>query len=73
MRSMLDMSCVLIFLLSTTNRGEGHRLEFLLISKSQAILHCLIQQFLTLVRAPAWTITVDDILGGQTKTSGQHS
>lgn len=65
--------CLCVFLPSATNRGEGHRLEFLLVSKSQAVLHRLVQQLLTLVGAPAWTVTVDDVLGRQTKTTGQHS
>lgn len=61
-----------VFLPSTTNRGESHRLEFLLVGQSQAVLHRLVQHLLTLVGAPAWTVTVDDVLRRQTKTGGQH-
>lgn len=62
-----------VFLPPATNGGESHRLQFLLIRQSQAVLHRLVQHLLTLVGAPAWTVTVDDILSRQTETGGQHS
>ena len=60
------------FLPSAANRGEGHRLELLLVRQSQAVLHRLIQQLLTLVRAPAWTVTVDHVLRRESKASRQN-
>lgn len=60
------------FLPPTSDGGEGHGLELLLICQGQAVLHRLLQHLLTLVRAPAWTVAVDDILGGETKTGGQN-
>lgn len=42
--------------------GERHRLELLLVCQSQAVLHRLVQHLLALVGAPAWTVTVDDVL-----------
>lgn len=62
-----------VFLPSASNGGESHRLEFLLVGQSQAVLHRLVQQLLTLVRAPAWAVAVDDILSRQTKAGSQHS
>lgn len=67
-----EMSMI-VFLPSTTNGGESHRLEFLLVGQSQAVLHCLVQQLLTLVGAPAWTVAVDDVLSRQAKAGSQHS
>lgn len=64
---------VCVFLPPATDGGEGHGLEFLLVGQSQAVLHRLVQQLLTLVGAPAWTVTVDDVLRRQTKAGGQHS
>lgn len=64
---------VFVFLPSTTNGREGHRLEFLLVGQSQAVLHCLVQHLLALVGAPAWTVTVYDVLSRQTKAGSQHS
>lgn len=58
---------------SATNGGESHRLEFLFVGQSQAVLHRLVQHLLALVGAPAWTVTVDDVLGRQTKAGSQHS
>lgn len=55
------------------NGGESHRLEFLLVGQSQAVLHRLVQHLLTLVRAPARAVAVDDVFGGQTKAGGHHS
>lgn len=57
---------------STTNRREGHRLELLLVSQGQAVLHGLIQQLLTLVRTPAWTVAVDHKLGRKPIARRQH-
>lgn len=57
---------------SAADGGESHRLEFLLVGQSQTVLHRLVQQLLTLVGAPARAVAVDDVLGGQTKTGGQH-
>lgn len=57
---------------SAADGGKSHRLEFLLVGQSQAVLHRLVQQLLTLVGAPARAVAVDDVLGGQTKTGGQH-
>ena len=62
-----------VFLPPASNRGESHRLEFLLVGQSQAVLHRLLQQLLTLVGAPAWTVAVDDVLGRQTEAGAQHS
>lgn len=62
-----------VLLPPATNGGESHGLEFLLISQSQAVLHRLVQHLLTLVGAPARTVTVDDVLSRQTKAGGQHS
>lgn len=62
-----------VFLPATTNGGESHGLELLLVGQSQAVLHSLVQQLFTLVGAPAWTVTVDDVFRRQTKSSGQHS
>lgn len=64
---------VFVFLPSTANGGEGHRLEFLLVGQSQAVLHRLVQHLLALVGAPAWTVTVDDVLSRQTKAGSQYS
>lgn len=57
---------------SAADGGESHRLEFLLVGQSQTVLHRLVQQLLTLFGAPARAVAVDDVLGGQTKTGGQH-
>lgn len=62
-----------LFLPSATNGGKSHRLEFLLVGQSQAVLHRLVQQLLTLVGAPAWAVAVDDVLSRQPKAGGQHS
>ncbi len=64
---------VCVVLPPATDGGESHRLEFLLVGQSQAVLHRLVQHLLTLVGAPAWTVTVDDVLSRQTKAGGQHS
>lgn len=62
-----------VFLPPATNGGESHRLEFLLVGQGQAVLHRLVQHLLALVGTPAWTVTVDDVLGRQAKAGGQHS
>lgn len=57
---------------SAANRGERHGLEFLLVCQSQAVLHRLVQHLLTLVRAPAWTVTVDHVLRRESKAGRQN-
>lgn len=56
---------------AAADRREGHGFELLLISESQAVLHRLIQHLLTFIRAPAWTVTVDDKLGRKAVSGGQ--
>lgn len=55
------------------DRGESHRLELLLVRQGQAVLHRLVQHLLTLVGAPARTVTVDHVLGREAKAGRQNS
>lgn len=57
---------------SAADGGEGHRLELLLVGQGQAVLHRLVQHLLTLVGAPAWTVTVDHVLGGESEAGRQN-
>lgn len=55
------------------DRGESHGLELLLVRQGQAVLHRLVQQLLTLVGAPARTVTVDHVLRREAKAGRQNS
>ena len=50
---------------AATDGGKGNGLQLLVIRQRQAVLHRLLQKFLTLVCTPDGTVTVDHKLGGQ--------
>lgn len=50
---------------AATDGWKGNGLQLLVIRQRQAVLHRLLQKFLTLVCTPDGTVTVDHKLGGQ--------